>query len=147
MCQGELAQAAEHDGARTVAAALAPVLSAGNTARAAAQDVDLVEVDAALAVVAAVEPHREVTEVVAGYLARLDPDRSRRYAGRSPEGAHGRDAIDPGAHRGARRTPPASRLGGDRSTVLGGLPAGVPAARPAALPVARLPGRSTLTAV
>ncbi|MGR7024613.1 DUF222 domain-containing protein [Geodermatophilus sp. URMC 62] len=116
--QGELAQAAEHDGLKSMAswlrghghvssaaaarlvttgraleqlpavegafsagavtgeqvAAIAPIVAPENAAKAAAQDVDLGEVDAALAVVAAAKPHKELTEVVAGYLARLDPD-------------------------------------------------------------------------
>ncbi len=56
------------------AAEIAKVAEPGNLAAAAAQDVDLGEVDAALAVVAAIRPHQELAQVVAGYLARLDPD-------------------------------------------------------------------------
>jgi hypothetical protein len=56
------------------AAEIAQVVEPDNAAAAADQGVDLGEVDAAMAVVAARTPHRELAEVVAGYLARLDPD-------------------------------------------------------------------------
>ncbi len=126
--QGELAQAAEHDGLRTmqswlrghghlapaeaarvvrtgralehlpaVAAAfaegavtagqvavIADVATPENLAAAAEQDVDLADVDAALAVVAATQTHQRTTEVVHGYLARLDPD------GTEPDPTEGR---------------------------------------------------------
>src|SRR3712207_1688680 len=119
--QGELARAAEHDGAKTMTswlrghghlspaaaarlvaagraleqlpavqgaflagavtgeqvAAIAPIVSAENAARAAAQDVDLGEVDAALAVVATRQPHKELSEVVAGLPRAAGPRRSR----------------------------------------------------------------------
>ncbi|MGY1835389.1 DUF222 domain-containing protein, partial [Blastococcus sp. SYSU DS0510] len=53
---------------------IAAVATPGNLAAAAAQDVDLAGVDAALAEVAASRPHAELRQVVAHYLARLDPD-------------------------------------------------------------------------
>jgi hypothetical protein len=53
---------------------VAPVVTGERLAAAAAQDVDLAEVDAALAEVAATQPHVQLGRVVAHYLARLDPD-------------------------------------------------------------------------
>ncbi len=53
---------------------IARVVEPDNVARAAEQDIDLAEVDAAMAVVAEHQPHQELAQVVAGYLARLDPD-------------------------------------------------------------------------
>ncbi|MCF6745635.1 DUF222 domain-containing protein, partial [Blastococcus sp. KM273128] len=55
-------------------AVIAPVATPGNLAAAAAQGVDLAGVDAAFAEVAASRPHAELRQVVAHYLARLDPD-------------------------------------------------------------------------
>ena len=55
-------------------AVIAPVTRPENLAAAAAQDVDLAGVDAALAEMAATRPYRELTQVVHHYLARLDPD-------------------------------------------------------------------------
>jgi hypothetical protein len=55
-------------------AVVAPVATDGNRAAAAAQDVDLGEIDAALAEVAATQPHVQLGRVVGHYLARLDPD-------------------------------------------------------------------------
>ncbi|MGY2002495.1 DUF222 domain-containing protein [Blastococcus sp. SYSU DS1024] len=55
-------------------AAIAPVASPANLAAAEAQGVDLAGVDATLAEVAASRPHAELRQVVAHYLARLDPD-------------------------------------------------------------------------
>jgi hypothetical protein len=55
-------------------AALAPVAHPENVARAAAQSVDLPGVDATLAAIAATETHQRLRQVVAHYLARLDPD-------------------------------------------------------------------------
>src|SRR4051812_40052872 len=55
-------------------AVIAPVTRPENLAAAAAQDVDLAGLDAALAEVAATRPFRELTQVVHHYLARLDPD-------------------------------------------------------------------------
>ncbi|MEX5720572.1 HNH endonuclease signature motif containing protein [Geodermatophilus maliterrae] len=56
------------------AAVIAPVADPGNLARAADVGVDVAEVDAALAVVAARQPYQKLSEVVCGYLDRLDPD-------------------------------------------------------------------------
>ena len=53
---------------------IAPVASAENLARAAAQDVDIPAIDAALTRVATTRPHAELRQVVGHYLARLDPD-------------------------------------------------------------------------
>jgi hypothetical protein len=53
---------------------VAPVASAENLARAEAQGVDVAAVDAPLTRVAASRPHAELRQVVAHYLARLDPD-------------------------------------------------------------------------
>ena len=66
------------------AAEIAKVAAPDNLAAAATQGVDLAEVDAALAVVAATQPHAELAQVVTGYLARLDPDgpRARPTEGR-----------------------------------------------------------------
>jgi hypothetical protein len=116
--QGELAQAPEHDGLKSMASWLrghghlapaeaarvvrtgraleqlpaveaafaagtvtagqvgeiAKVAEPDNVAAAAAQGVDLAEVDAALAAIASTRTHAELAQVVAGYLARLDPD-------------------------------------------------------------------------
>ncbi|MCF6737737.1 DUF222 domain-containing protein, partial [Blastococcus sp. KM273129] len=55
-------------------AVIAPVATPGSLAAAAAQGVDLAGVDAAFAEVAATRPHAELRQVVAHYLARLDPD-------------------------------------------------------------------------
>ncbi|RBY87813.1 endonuclease [Blastococcus sp. TF02A-30] len=55
-------------------AAVAPVVEPGNLAAAAEQGVDVGEVDPLLAGVAATRPHAELRQVVAHYLARLDPD-------------------------------------------------------------------------
>ncbi len=55
-------------------AVVAPVTSAENLARAKEQGVDVAAVDAALSQVAASRPHAELRQVVAHYLARLDPD-------------------------------------------------------------------------
>ncbi|MGR7025584.1 DUF222 domain-containing protein [Geodermatophilus sp. URMC 62] len=65
-------------------AEIAKVAEPDNVTRAAEQDIDLAEVDAALAVVAEHEPHQELAQVVAGYLARLDPD------GTEPDPTEGR---------------------------------------------------------
>ncbi|MBM7806640.1 hypothetical protein JOD57_002477 [Geodermatophilus bullaregiensis] len=129
--QGELAQAPEHDGLKSMAswlrghghlsdtdasrlvrtgraleqlpaveaafaagsitagqaAVIAQIGEPDNVAKAAAQDVDLGEVDAALAVVAAAKAHKELAEVVQGYLARLDPD------GPEPDPTEGRRLV------------------------------------------------------
>ncbi|RBY85614.1 endonuclease [Blastococcus sp. TF02A-30] len=55
-------------------AAVAPVVEPGNLAAAAEQGVDVGEVDRLLAGIAATRPHAELRQVVAHYLARLDPD-------------------------------------------------------------------------
>jgi hypothetical protein len=55
---------------------MAPITTPENLVRAAAQDVDLAAVDAALAAVAASEPHDRLRRVVHHYLALLDPDGS-----------------------------------------------------------------------
>ncbi|WP_199584219.1 HNH endonuclease signature motif containing protein [Blastococcus sp. TF02A-30] len=55
-------------------AAVAPVVEPGNLAAAAEQGVDVGEVDRLLAGVAATRPYAELRQVVAHYLARLDPD-------------------------------------------------------------------------
>ncbi|WP_319946897.1 HNH endonuclease signature motif containing protein [Blastococcus carthaginiensis] len=55
-------------------AVIAPVAAPGKLAAAAAQEVDLAGVDAALAEVAATRPHEELRQVMKHYLARLDPD-------------------------------------------------------------------------
>jgi hypothetical protein len=55
-------------------AELAPVAAPAKLAAAQTQGVDLAGVDAALAEVAAARPHAELRQVVAHYLARLDPD-------------------------------------------------------------------------
>jgi hypothetical protein len=52
--------------------------------KAAEQGIDLGEVDAAMALVAEHQPHQELAQVVAGYLARLDPD------GTEPDPTEGR---------------------------------------------------------
>nr|WP_091930671.1 HNH endonuclease signature motif containing protein [Blastococcus sp. DSM 46786] len=65
-------------------AVIAPVTTPANLAAAAAQDVDLAGVDAALAQVAATRPHAELRQVVAHYLGRLDPD------GAEPDPTEGR---------------------------------------------------------
>ena len=126
--EGELTQAAEHDGQKTmrswlrghgrlsasaahrvvtsgralqhlpaVAAAfaagrltaeqvtvIAPVTRPEHLAAAAAQGVDLDQVDVVLADTAATRPHRELAQVVHHYLARLDPD------GAEPDPTEGR---------------------------------------------------------
>ncbi|MBM7808813.1 hypothetical protein JOD57_004650 [Geodermatophilus bullaregiensis] len=69
------------------AALLAPVAEPGNLARAAAQDVDLAEVDAALAVAASLQTHQELAGTVRGYLDRLDPD------GPEPDPTEGRRLV------------------------------------------------------
>ncbi|SEL39102.1 protein of unknown function, partial [Blastococcus sp. DSM 46786] len=65
-------------------AVIAPVTTPANLAAAAAQDVDLAGIDAALARVAATRPHAELRQVVAHYLDRLDPD------GAEPDPTEGR---------------------------------------------------------
>ena len=55
-------------------AVIAPITRDEHRAAAAAQDVDLGEVDQTLAEVAAARPHSELAQVVHHYLARLDPD-------------------------------------------------------------------------
>ncbi|MCW2676991.1 MAG: endonuclease [Modestobacter sp.] len=55
---------------------VAPVASPGNSAAAAGEDVDLAEIDAALAEVAATQPHVQLGRVVHHYLACLNPDGS-----------------------------------------------------------------------
>ncbi|WP_369132671.1 DUF222 domain-containing protein [Modestobacter sp. I12A-02662] len=55
-------------------AVIAPAVSEEALAAAAAQDVDLAEVDAALATVAATQPFQRLGEVVHRYLDALDPD-------------------------------------------------------------------------
>jgi hypothetical protein len=55
-------------------AVAAPVVAVDNQQAAAAQGVDLAAVDAALAEVAATQPHAQLGRVVGHYLARLDPD-------------------------------------------------------------------------
>ncbi|MGY1755269.1 DUF222 domain-containing protein, partial [Blastococcus sp. SYSU D01042] len=55
-------------------AAIAPVTSPENLARAEEQGVDVGAVDQALARVAATRPHADLRQVVGHYLARLDPD-------------------------------------------------------------------------
>jgi hypothetical protein len=55
-------------------AGVAPVASPGNAAAAAGEDVDLAEIDAALAEVASTQPHVQLGRVVHHYLACLDPD-------------------------------------------------------------------------
>ncbi|WP_051515391.1 HNH endonuclease signature motif containing protein [Candidatus Blastococcus massiliensis] len=53
---------------------IAPVASAENVAAAEAQGVELAGIDAALTKVAILRSHSELRQVVAHYLARLDPD-------------------------------------------------------------------------
>ena len=53
---------------------IAPVTNPGHMAAAAEQEVDLGEVDRTLAETAATRPHPQLRQVVAHYLARLDPD-------------------------------------------------------------------------
>jgi hypothetical protein len=67
------AHAAGHVTADQVAA-IAPITRPGRRDAATAQGVDLVEVDTALAEVAATEPHATLAQVVHHYLERLDPD-------------------------------------------------------------------------
>src|SRR4051812_3327778 len=55
-------------------AVIAPVVSDEALTAAAAQDVDLGEVDRALATVASTQPHQRLGEVVHRYLDALDPD-------------------------------------------------------------------------
>jgi hypothetical protein len=55
-------------------AVAAPVAGAENQAAAAAQGVDLAEIDAALAEIAATQPHVQLGRAVHHYLACLDPD-------------------------------------------------------------------------
>jgi hypothetical protein len=55
-------------------AVIAPVSTPENVAAAAAQGVDLTEVDAVLAATAATRQHTQLARVVQHYLARLDPD-------------------------------------------------------------------------
>jgi hypothetical protein len=64
------------DGAVTAeqVAVAAPVVAGERLAAAAAQQIDLGEVDSALAAVAATQPHQRLGEVVARYLDCLDPD-------------------------------------------------------------------------
>lgn len=54
--------------------ASAPVAAEDNRAKALDQDIDLTDVDAALAQVAATHPHADLGKVVHHYLSRLDPD-------------------------------------------------------------------------
>ena len=65
-------------------AVAAPVVAVDNQQAAAAQGVDLAAVDAALAEVAATQPHAQLGRVVGDYLARLDPD------GPEPDSTEGR---------------------------------------------------------
>jgi hypothetical protein len=53
---------------------IAAVATPEHVSAAAAQEVDLGEIDTALAQVAASRPHAQLRQVVAHYLARLDPD-------------------------------------------------------------------------
>jgi hypothetical protein len=55
-------------------AVIAPVTRPENLAAAAENGVDVAAVDVLLAATAATRPHRELTQVVHHYLARLDPD-------------------------------------------------------------------------
>jgi hypothetical protein len=55
-------------------AVIAPVSTPENVAAAAAQGVDLTEVDAVLAATAATHQHTQLARVVQHYLSRLDPD-------------------------------------------------------------------------
>jgi Domain of unknown function (DUF222) len=55
-------------------AVIAPVIREEHRAAAAAQGVDLAQVDVVLAETAASRPHRELAQVVHHYLERLDPD-------------------------------------------------------------------------
>jgi hypothetical protein len=63
---------------------VAPVVTGERLAAVAAQDVDLAEVDAALAEVAATQPHVQLGRVVHHYLACLEPD------GTEPDPTEGR---------------------------------------------------------
>jgi hypothetical protein len=63
---------------------VAPVVTGERLAAAAAQDVDLAEVDAALAEVATTQPHVQLGRVVHHYLACLEPD------GTEPDPTEGR---------------------------------------------------------
>ncbi|MFW3168736.1 DUF222 domain-containing protein [Geodermatophilus sp. CPCC 206100] len=65
-------------------AAVVPVVTSERVAAAAEQGVELAEVDAVLAEVAATRPHRALRQVVGHYLARLDPD------GTEPDPTEGR---------------------------------------------------------
>jgi hypothetical protein len=68
-------------------AVIAPVVRPENLAAAAAQGIELPEVDAVLADVAASRPHDELRQVVNHYLARLDPD------GDEPDPTEGRRLV------------------------------------------------------
>jgi hypothetical protein len=85
-------------------AVVAPVVAADAQARAAAQGVDPVEVDATLAEVAATQAVSQLARVVGHYLARLDPDgiepdptegRSLTLAKHSDGALSGRFELDP----------------------------------------------------
>jgi hypothetical protein len=65
-------------------AVIAPVSTPENVAAAAAQGVDLTEVDAVLAATAATRQHTQLARVVQHYLSRLDPD------GAEPDPTEGR---------------------------------------------------------
>jgi hypothetical protein len=65
-------------------AVVAPVLAPQHQAAAAAQGIDLAEVDAVLAAVAATRQHPQLGRVVHHYLARLNPD------GTEPDPTEGR---------------------------------------------------------
>src|SRR4051812_48494410 len=68
-------------------AVIAPVTTDEALAAAAAQDVDLGEVDTALATVATTQPHQRLGEVVHRYLDALDPD------GPEPDPTEGRRLV------------------------------------------------------
>ena len=68
-------------------AVIAPVVAPDNVAAAQAHGVDLAEVDATLAAVAASSPHADLAKVVAHYLERLDPD------GPEPDPTEGRRLV------------------------------------------------------
>jgi len=80
------AAAAFADGRLTAeqVAVIAPVTRDEHRGAAAAQDVDLDQVDVVLADTAATRPHRELAQVVHHYLERLDPD------GTEPDPTEGR---------------------------------------------------------
>jgi Domain of unknown function (DUF222) len=68
-------------------AVVAPITKDEKLAAAAAQDVDLAEVDAALTAIAASQPHQVLGQAVRHYLAMLDPD------GPEPDPTEGRRLV------------------------------------------------------